>query len=246
MSEDIVRWLLAVMPSHQIRASGRGVNVDSQSPDSEFSLDGLSKSFTDNFDGNAVVNSLEEPFHDQMHRLSPAQPAAHAIKQLLFINATTRGPVGTTDIIRFDLQSGDRIGTTGFAHQQTVVPLVSVGLLSVFCHLDHATPDAASVVPDHVFVEQIAFGVRRVMGLLCVVRDQLFAGGKGDSVNFRGGPFAVEEYILMDVGESSTQSPHGPLERSTRFDPTNLMSKMPDFIVPVLQLDVTQIGPRCE
>jgi hypothetical protein len=169
VSETMVRWLLADMLSHQIRAIERGVNVKLQSPDTEFSLDGLSKSFTDNFDGNAVVNSLEEAFHDQMHRLSPTQPAAHTIKQLLFIDATTRGPVGTTDIIRFDLQSGDRVGTTGFAHQQTVIPLVSVGLLRVFCHLDHAAPDTAGMIANHVFVEQIAFGVRSVMGLLRVV-----------------------------------------------------------------------------
>ena len=81
------------------------------------------------------------------------------------------------------------------------------------------------------------------MSLLRVIRDHLLFAGKCDPIHFGFCSFAVKENFLMDMSQLGADGTCGPLQRSTRFDSPSLMSKVPDFVVPVLQLDIAEVGP---
>ena len=149
--------------------------------------------------------------------------------------------MGTSHIVSFNLKTRDRIHTTGFAQQQAVVPLITIGFLRILGDLDHPAPDAAGMITNDVFIKQVTTRVRSIMSLLRVVRDQLFFAGKSDPIHFGSGTLAIKEHFLMDMSQFGTNRTCGPLQRRTGFDSSRLMSKVPDLVVPVLNLHITEI-----
>jgi len=108
-----------------------------------------------------------------VHRFVFAKAAAHAIKDLFFVNLSRGGSVSATDVVSLDFQTGDCIHAARRRQHQGVIALVTVGFLSHLVDLDHPAPDHARTISQHVFVQQIRPRIGGVVRLLSVIRDDL-------------------------------------------------------------------------
>ena len=69
----------------------------------------LAQSFPYGFDRNAVVDSVEEAFDDDVHRLKPGQSATHAIEDLFFVDASGSRSVRAADVVGLNFERWNRI-----------------------------------------------------------------------------------------------------------------------------------------
>ena len=74
-------------------------------------VDGIAQGTTNVLDRDAIRNLLEESGHDQSDCFLAGEAVCLAVVKLLLIDPPTGCPVGASDIIRFDLQAGNGIGT---------------------------------------------------------------------------------------------------------------------------------------
>ncbi len=130
------------------------------------------KRFANTFNGHSVKDLLKETGHDHADGFLPSESAALRVEDQFFVNTPAGGAVGATNIVGFDFQSGNRIGT-GFARkQQIVVALITIGLLGLFVDLDHASPHGAGAVLQSRFVKEVTGAI----GLLVVLQRVISSG----------------------------------------------------------------------
>src|SRR5262249_2700622 len=96
---------------------------------------------------DAVEHVLEEAAHDQPLGLRARKPARDQVEELIAVDAAERRPVGAADVVRHDLESGNRVRVRVGREQQVAVLLVRVRLLRVRLDADHAAPDRARRLP---------------------------------------------------------------------------------------------------
>ena len=100
----------------------------------------------DRLELDPVEHVLEEAADDQALRFRPGEAARHEVEELLAVDLTEGGAVRAADVVRKDLESGDRVGMRGLREQEVAVLLVGVRLLRTFLDADHAAPDRARAV----------------------------------------------------------------------------------------------------
>src|SRR5439155_3037762 len=104
---------------------------------------------------DTVEDVLEEAAHDQPLSLRARETARHEVEELLAIDLPERRPVGTADVVRKDLEPGNRVRVRGLREQEVAVLLVGVGLLRVLLDADHPSPYRPSLVPEHAFEGEV-------------------------------------------------------------------------------------------
>ena len=72
---------------------------------------GCSKSLTDRGYGDAVEDLLEEAGYHQPSCLVGGEAAGLGVEDLFFVDPSARGTVGAANIIGFDFQARNRIGS---------------------------------------------------------------------------------------------------------------------------------------
>ena len=81
------------------------------------------------------------------------------------------------------------------------------------------------------------------MVLQRIVGELLFFLREQNTVDLRVSPFTNQRYLLAHLGKVASQSGNSPLNGSVSSDAGSLLSKMPYFAAPVLQVDITQNAP---
>src|SRR5581483_4490254 len=87
-----------------------------------------------------VEHVLEEAAHDQPLGLGAREPARHQVEELVAVDAPERRAVGAADVVRHDLEPGDRVRVRVGREQEVAVLLVGVRLLRVGLDPDHPAP----------------------------------------------------------------------------------------------------------
>src|SRR5712691_8945415 len=124
---------------------------------------------------DAVEHVLEEAAHDHALGLGARQPARHQVEELLAVDAAYGRAVCAADVVRHDLEAGDRHRVGGWAQHQVAALLVSVRLLSVPLDADHAAPHRRCAVAQRALEGEVGLAVRRDVLLEGVVVEVLRA-----------------------------------------------------------------------
>ncbi len=146
------------------------------------------------------------------------------------------------DVVGFDFEAWDRIGPGIAGEHQIVVPLIGVGPLGGLVDLDHAPPDGPRAVLQRRLVEQVAAAIGGHVVLVRVVRKVLPTFGEHHAVDLHLGVGADQRHVLIHLGEPRAERADGPLQVPLAADVGLLMGEVPDLVVPVLQVDVSQPG----
>jgi hypothetical protein len=129
------------------------LSVGSGNP--KLSFHGLTQRLPNDFDGDTVIDPLEKAFHDHVHGFQASESATHTIKKLFFIDLAARRPVGTTNVVGFNLKARDRINATGFTQKQAVVSLIAIGFLRDFMYMYLTLKHAARLIIENGAVELV-------------------------------------------------------------------------------------------
>ncbi len=73
------------------------------------------------------------------------------------------------------------------------------------------------------------------------VRQMLAAGGEHDPVDLGLGPLPRERHLLIDLGQARSETADGPLQRGIAADDRSLAAEVPGRLVPVLDVDQSQL-----
>ena len=175
----------------------------------QFSLNSSAQCFPDHFDGNAVVDLLEEAFDDHVHGFFFPDTATLSIEDLFFVDPTCGCSVCAADIIGLNFQTGDTVTAGIGAEHQSVTALVAVCLLSCGINFNHAAPDDSGIIPQNFFVQQVTVSSLLTVVLLSVVADFLAFAGECDAVDFRLSRSSVQIDVLMNVAEAAAETDDG-------------------------------------
>ena len=84
------------------------------------------------------------------------------------------------------------------------------------------------------------------MMLQRVIREMLRSFGEHHAVDLALGPGADEFDLLVDLGQSTAEGSHGPLQRRIAVDGSTLVGEVPDLVPPILQVDESQVSARAD
>src|SRR6266550_3773546 len=118
---------------------------------------------------DAVEDLLVEAAHDQALGLAAGEPPGHAVEELVAIDLAHGCPVRAADVVRFDLQAGDRVGVRVRRKKEVAVLLVGVRLLGVLLDPAHPAPDGGGAVAESSFEGEVGSRVGRDVLLQRVV-----------------------------------------------------------------------------
>src|SRR6187455_3719613 len=83
-----------------------------------------------------VEDLLVEAAHDQALGLATGETAGHAVEELVAIDLADRRAVRATNVVRLDLQPGNRVGMRLVGEEEVAVLLEGVRLLGVLGDTD--------------------------------------------------------------------------------------------------------------
>src|SRR5262245_42550086 len=140
-----------------------------------------------------VEHVLEEPAHDQPLRLRASEAARHQVEELFAVDLAERRAVRAADVVRHDLEPGDRVRVRLVGEQQVAVLLVGVRLLRALLDADHPAPDRARVLTERALEGEVALGARCDVLLERVVVEVLGPVGEVRAGDARGGARAGQD-----------------------------------------------------
>ena len=199
----------------------------------------LTECFANEFDWNAVVDFSEEPFNNDVHRFVPGQATTHCVKHLFFVDLSGGCSVCAANVVGFDFESRNRIRAGIRTEHQRIVPLITVGFLGWLIDFDHSPPHAARFIATDLFVKKVRVGIGLMVGLLCVIGQQLLIGGECHSIDLGMSSTTIKVDVLVDMHHLAAEPADGPLHHSVSCNSSRLMGKVADFLVPVLKLNVS-------
>ena len=153
---------------------------------------GQSQRIADAFDRDPIEDLLEEPGHDHANRFLAGEAAALGVEDQFFVDATAGRTVRAADVVRFDLQTGNRIGP---GCRRTAADCRCADSRRFSGHLridlDHAPPDGSRPILQGRLVQEIAGALRRFVMLQRVVGQMLPVLGEHHAVHLAMGPSPI-------------------------------------------------------
>src|SRR4051794_28673449 len=188
-----------------------------------------------------VEHVLEEAANDQALRLRPGKAPCHQVEELVAVDLPESRAVGTADVVRHDLEAGNRVRVGRVREQEVAVLLVGVRLLGALLDADHPAPDRRGALAQGALEREVALGVRRHVLLEGVVVEVLRPVCEVGPRHTRRGALACEVVLDPDLAALGAEASDHPVELAVSLEPCLVATEMPRLLRKVLQRDVLDL-----
>ena len=145
------------------------------------------------------------------------------------------------DVVGLNLEAGERVGLGFVAQHEVAVALVGVGFLRVGIDDNQAGEDRLRGAAEGVFVEEIGFGVGRLVNLECTLVEFLTAlgDGEGEHLGERAGGLQLRERFV--AGLAGAEVDVEGLDAGVAADDGAVGLEGKGAVAPVLFADVGEV-----
>ena len=179
---------------------------------------------------DAVQDVLEEAAHDQPLRVSAGEAARHRVEELFAVDAADRRAVGAADVVREDLEPGNRNGVRRRRQHEVAVLLVRVRLLRVLLDADHPPPHRGGRVAQRALEGEVGRRVRRDVLLERVVVEMLVTVGEVRTGDTGGSAFAGEVVLDPNLALLRAEAAGDPVELGVAADLRVVRGEVPGLL----------------
>ena len=190
---------------------------------------------------DAVEHVLEEAAQDQAFRVGLRQAARHRVEELFPVDLADRRAVGAADVVRLDLEAGDRVRVGRRREEEVPVLLVGVRLLGLGLDADHPAPDRGRLVAQRALEREVGRRVRRDVLLERVEVEVLVAVGEVGARDTRGRALPGEVVLDPDLALLRAEAAGDPVELGVAADARAVRREVPCLPGEILERDVLDL-----